>query len=208
MHYGRNNNSRGVFDQQRVNLHRDFGDSAKLFVLDEVSMFGEGDLLQMNLFLQAAFPATCTDPFGGAHLIFLGDFYQLKPIGKKAIYDMYGEVAKSLWIRDTDACVFLSQQMRHTEHINNGIDYAALNMRACTGNITDEDVLALNTRVLHDTTGQGLFLPNFASRIPHLTPIAVYTNAEVDIINQNRLKAHQMPVVSSWARHTFTLEMV
>jgi hypothetical protein len=74
MHYGRNNNSRGVFDQQRVNLHRDFGDSAKLFVLDEVSMFGEGDLLQMNLFLQAAFPATCTDPFGGAHLIFLGIF--------------------------------------------------------------------------------------------------------------------------------------
>ena len=68
-------------------------------------------------------------------------------------------------------CVFISTNA-HTEHTNNGIDYAALNMRAFTGNITDEDVLALNMRVLHDTTGQG---SNFASRIPHLTPIAVYT---------------------------------
>ena len=187
-----------------MNLHKDFGDSAKLFIIDEVSMFGQADLLKLNLFLQAAFPVTCTEPFGEAYIIFLGDFYQLKPIGKKPLYDMNDELAKSLWIRDTEACVILSQQMRHVEQVNSEIDYAALNMRARTGTITNEDILALNSRVLWNTTGCEFSLPSFASKIPPLTPIAVFTNAAVDIINNNRLKAHNMPIVNSWAKHTFT----
>ena len=57
----------------------------KLVIFDEVSMLGAEDLVEIDKRLRAA--AASSEPFGGCHILFTGDFYQLPPVKKTKLYN-------------------------------------------------------------------------------------------------------------------------
>ena len=76
MHYnrmtGKKNGENTISDGKRVSLHKELGDSAKVFIIDKVSMFGGCDIVKLNIHIQAAFPRpNSCKPFSGAHIFFL-----------------------------------------------------------------------------------------------------------------------------------------
>ena len=68
----------------------------KLIVLDEISMISLQTLNEISERQIAAMSTQTSDPvlrnsfqskhFGGVHMLFTGDFYQLKPIDPEAVY--------------------------------------------------------------------------------------------------------------------------
>ena len=62
----------------------------KYFIIDEVSMIGARFLSQISSKLQQAKGThgnSALRPFGGIHVIFTGDFGQLRPVSAKSLYD-------------------------------------------------------------------------------------------------------------------------
>ncbi|EED12765.1 conserved hypothetical protein [Talaromyces stipitatus ATCC 10500] len=58
-------------------------------IIDEKSMIGLKQVYYMNQRLQEIFPASDSEsvkPFGGLNIILAGDFYQLPPVGQRALY--------------------------------------------------------------------------------------------------------------------------
>ena len=85
--------TRYVLGQQTINKLAAKFNGIKLVVIDEVSMIDQSTLFEIHVRLLAPKLATTTDPverecikreerpFGGTHILFCGDFYQLKPVG-------------------------------------------------------------------------------------------------------------------------------
>lgn len=165
-------------------------------------MVSGSELPKINKHLQYCFPARSTEPYGGANVIFLGDFFQLTPIGGKPLFKLTDEVQKHLWIRKEDAVVILTQQMRHTSSSTN--NYADINAAARDASLTKSDIRLLNTRVLSNPRGEPYDLIQFADRIPVGVPVAAFTNGEVESINTHKLIASGNPIVNCWARHHFS----
>ncbi|KAJ8043464.1 ATP-dependent DNA helicase PIF1 [Holothuria leucospilota] len=68
-------------------------------IIDEISMVGNKQFLFMHLRLQEI--KTSPKPFGGIHMIAVGDFFQLKPFKDQCIFmnlkDGYGPLTTNLW---------------------------------------------------------------------------------------------------------------
>lgn len=159
------------------------------------------ELPKINKHLQHCFPFRNAEPYGGANILFLGDFFQLTPIGRKPLFKLTDEVQKSLWIRNEDAVVLLTQQMRHATGNNS---YADINAAARDATLTQSDIQLLNTRVLHNPSGEAYDLVQFADRVPVGVPVAAFTNEEVELINRHKLVSNEQPIVNCWARHHFS----
>lgn len=99
----------------------------KLIVLDEISMITLDTLNEISERQIAAMCSQTTDEslrkyyrsnhFGGVHMLFTGDFYQLKPIGEEAIYTRdikYGKSKKGklIW-DDLNEYIVLTENTRY-----------------------------------------------------------------------------------------------
>ena len=69
---------------KQINELRDQWKDAKYLIIDEISMINTRMLNEINLNLQ--FAKNTTELFGGLHVLFAGDFYQLSPFTGNALF--------------------------------------------------------------------------------------------------------------------------
>ena len=64
----------------------------KLLVIDEKSMVSAIQLYQIDQRLREAKPENADLPFGGIHVVMMGDFVQLPPCNYKSMFEVINEV--------------------------------------------------------------------------------------------------------------------
>lgn len=106
-------------------------------VIDEISMVS--DILLMIISRRLCEIKSSNLPFGGLHIITVGDFFQLKPI--KGKYTFVNEI---LWNDFVPA--FLSVNVRQQDDV----EYSQLLNRARVGMLSHADVTLLKSRILND----------------------------------------------------------
>ena len=79
----------------------------KYFIIDEVSMIGSQLLNAVDQRLRQAFPQNSDSPFGGASVVFLGDFCQLSPVMDAKLYSPHANIPDS--IQEHQAYIVITQ---------------------------------------------------------------------------------------------------
>ena len=102
-----------------VNKPIDKWKQIQFLILDEVSMIGPKMLEEITKNLMIA--NNNTDIFGGIHILFCGDYYQLPPVNSKALYErtddeiVNGEKFKSNF---TNIYTDVERQLWHNKKTN------------------------------------------------------------------------------------------
>ena len=131
----------------------------KLIVLDEISMINLETLNEISERQIAAMGTQISDPterlnlkskhFGGVHILFTGDFYQLKPIQPEAIYTSDIKYASSIkgrkiWL-DLNEYVVL---VENTRYMHDATPLMNVFLSGARRGIVNQDLLhAMNSRV-------------------------------------------------------------
>ena len=132
----------------------------KLIVLDEISMINLETLNEISERQIAAMGTQTSDPilrqslkekhFGGVHILFTGDFYQLKPIEPEAIYTNDIQYARSIkgrkiWL-DLNEYVVLTENTRYMLDATPLMNVFLSGARK--GIVNQELLQAMNSRVI------------------------------------------------------------
>ena len=160
-------------DDKRNTLETKYKELAVLIV-DEVSMVGN-DML--NFLYQRLQEVKCNqEPFGGVHIILVGDLFQLRPVGDGWIFanatNNYAPLAPNLW-QSHFTMYELTEIMRQKDDAQ----FAELLNRIRVGEQTKDDINTLQTRSIKR---DGQEYQNLRNEL-HLFPC----NAEVDAHNRN-----------------------
>ena len=160
-------------DDKRNTLRTKYADLSVLIV-DEVSMVGNEMLNFLYLRLQEI--KGNKEPFGGVHVILVGDLFQLRPVGDAWIFannsNDYSSLAPNLW--QSHFTMFeLTEIMRQRDDAS----FAELLNRIREGKHTDEDIRVLKTRAI---TAEDESYQRIKNEL-HLFPC----NAAVDAHNTN-----------------------
>ena len=143
----------------------------KVLMVDEVSMLGNRMFSFVNQRLQDI--KGNKKPFGGIHVILMGDLFQLRPVMDHWIFkDLpygYGPLASNLWVD-----LFTMHELTEIMRQKDDQAFAALLNRLREGLHTDADIQSLKQQTvqLHEE-------PSLLS-VPHLYP----TNPQVDDHNR------------------------
>lgn len=146
----------GFSSKKAGNLQRKF-EKVKMIIVDEVSMIGCTQIVNIS---KALSKGKCCDPsipFGGVDMIFFGDFVQFPPVKDSVLYSGWskrkansisnkGRINKELGIhiwKQANKIAFLDKQMRVTDQA-----YLDFLNRLREGNCTDSDIEMLNRRVV------------------------------------------------------------
>ena len=145
-----------------------------VLIVDEVSMVGNGMLNYLFLRLQEI--KGNREPFGGVHVILVGDLYQLRPVADGWIFANnsgdYASLAPNLW--QTYFTVFeLTEIMRQKDDA----PFAELLNRIREGKHTDGDMKTLQSRTVSSESTEYASLRNEL----HLFPC----NSSVDAHNKD-----------------------
>ena len=130
-------------DDKRNTLRTKYRDLSVLIV-DEVSMVGNG---MLNILYHRLQEIKCNyhQPFGGVHIILVGDLFQLRPVGDSWIFadlkEGYTSLATNLW-KTHFSMYELTEIMRQKEDHT----FAELLNRVREGNQTEEDIVLLKSR--------------------------------------------------------------
>ena len=122
-----------------------------VLIVDEVSMVGNAML--SFLYLRHQEIKGNREPFGGVHIILVGDLFQLRPVGDGWIFmnhsSDYASLAPNLW--QTHFTVFeLTEIMRQ----KNDAPFAELLNRLREGRQTDEDLQVLSSRSIKSDSAE------------------------------------------------------
>jgi len=155
----------------------------QILIIDEVSMVGANMLNCIDQRMQEIFDSN--RPFGNISLLFVGDLFQLRPVGDKWIFHYpstpYGVLAPSFWTSNI-------QMFELTKIVRqNNIEYAEILNRIREAKHTSKDIEKLEERIVADT----YILPTS----PHLFT----TNDLVDEYNATILGQLNTPTVISTA---------
>ena len=126
-----------------------------IMIIDEVSMLSAEDLAFLDRRLQLLKGNTC--PFGGVHMVLVGDMAQLPPVGKLPVYlpkAMHTKVSPEAaagiqrWSETLNSVVVLENNYRY------GADKAfeAMLNRVQDGQPTPTDLAVFNTRMIASAT--------------------------------------------------------
>jgi hypothetical protein len=141
-------------------------DGCELVIIDEVSMASLQDLYEWHRRLSAA--KNCHDkPFGGVHIVFSFDFYQMRNVSGTSITesDIHPKktealYARRLWVeRMTDYCL-LTQNMRAANTDGSVSKLAKLSAKLRLGIANTDDLLPLNQLVVNVSTAMCISHPN------------------------------------------------
>ena len=147
-------------------------------IIDEVSMVGNEMLKFIHLRLQEI-KCEYQKPFGGVHLILVGDLFQLRPVCDGWIFEdckvNYSSLGENLW-RKYFTMYELGEIMRQKEDK----EFAILLNRLREGNQTHDDISKLKSRSLSKTDNLYKELQNET----HIFPL----NKEVDSHNTDIFK--------------------
>ena len=156
-------------DDKRNTLQTKYRDLS-VVIVDEVSMVGNG---MLNILYHRLQEIKCNyhQPFGGVHIILVGDLFQLRPVGDSWIFadlnEGYAPLATNLW--KTHFSMFeLTEVMRQKEDHT----FAELLNRIREGNQTEDDMTLLKSRSVSRNTDEYMTLKDS----PHLFPC----NEDVD----------------------------
>ena len=145
----------------------------KTVIIDEVSLVPSQFLSHMTTRLKEF---TNSDKlFGGKHMIFVGDLFQLKPVNGQWVFlphsQNYGPLATNIW-RDNVNMYELTEIMRQKDDK----EYALILNRLREGKHTKADIEILQSRRLKETNPEH---PSYPLKKPH----AYATNPEVNNFN-------------------------
>ena len=141
-----------------------------VLIIDEVSMVGNAMLSFLYLRLQEI--KGNREPFGGIHIILVGDLFQLRPVGDGWIFvnnsGEYGSLAPNLW--QTYFNMFeLTEIMRQ----KNDTPFAELLNRIREGRQTEQDLSVLRSRKIYSESTEYQELRNML----HLFPCNIAVDA-------------------------------
>jgi hypothetical protein len=119
----------------------------RFIFIDEVSFFSSKDLMKLDKHLRIL-TGNRGMLYGGVHIIFVGDFFQLDPVSGQPIY---GHDAFIHWKQAVNACIFLDGFHR----FNGDPKWGEILYRLRMGELTEEDVREINSRVI----GRNLTIP-------------------------------------------------
>jgi len=170
-------------------LQQEFAD-LKLLVIDEIGMVPPAVLALVDYSLKVA--TGRAEPWGGVQVVVAGDFRQLPPVRSVSLYGPASSndtdivaLAKRLW-KSIDSVVVLKEIMRVTDP-----EIQQLNLRARSGNITEQDAQLLSTRIISETQLDAM----------QLDALWTYpTKAQRDARNARFLELHGTTVFV-WAQH-------
>ena len=122
--------------------------SVLYIIIDEVSMMGIDVLKHVNQRLHElkSLPSLSNQAFGGIHVIFCGDFYQLPPVMSRTVFsNTCSSLSQTvdLW-KDHVTFTELTEVVRS----KGDTDFTQLCHRVRVGIITDADMATLNARVI------------------------------------------------------------
>ena len=122
--------------------------SVLYIIIDEVSMMGIDVLKHVNQRLHElkSLPSLSNQAFGGIHVIFCGDFYQLPPVMSRTVFsNTCSSLSQTvdLW-KDHVTFTELTEVVRS----KGDADFTQLCHRVRVGIITDADMATLNARVI------------------------------------------------------------
>ena len=171
----------------------------RFLIIDEKSMIDLKTLSLIDDRLRAIFPARSDSPFGSINILICGDFFQLPPVGGKALFSTtypHPEMIKGhhLYMR-FDHTVRLTQVMRQQ-----GEDDTSVRFRAALSELRVSQL---------STTGWELLCTRIANALP-TAELATFENAlrlyfttlEVQERNLDRLSSLGQPVKKIIAKHT------
>ena len=143
-----------------------------VLIVDEVSMVGNQMLTFLFLRLQEI--KGNKEPFGGVHVILVGDLFQLRPVGDVWIFENssndYSSLAPNLW-----QAYFNMFELTEIMRQKDDAQFAELLNRIREGKHTDQDLRLLKTRTISSESARYQTLKNEL----HLFPC----NAAVDAHN-------------------------
>ena len=152
-------------------------ENLKIVIIDEFSMIKADMLYQLDLRLREVklMPDTV---FGGLSVFLFGDILQLRPIRARFSFEEpWSESFQLVFLISSLWEQFEVIILRHNHRQGEDMEYADLLNRARVGEVTDEDVQLLETRVR----------PINHPDLPREALVVVCTNDEVNRINEDRL---------------------
>ena len=171
----------------------------RFLIIDEKSMIDLQLLSAVDDRLQAIFPASGGQPFGGLNVLLCGDFFQLPPVGGKPLYSLHqSSVPASIkghsLYRAFDRTLHLTQVMRQQ-----GLDDTATRFRRALNelrvlNMSEESFYFLCQRTAMQLSTEEIQTFEGALRL-------YFTLAEVRERNSDQLAATGQPVKLLVARH-------
>ena len=156
----------------------------KFVIIDKISMVGNNIFNFVNRCLQDIIGSI--EPFGGWHMLCVGDMFQLKPVADRWVFKNSDKgnapVTPNLW--QTHFQLYnLKQVMRQREHFT----FAELLNRLREGHQTDDDIEYLKTKVIKNDFRHSDYPHN---QLTHL----FNRNADVKAFN-NSARKHEPTVI-------------
>ena len=137
--------SKAAFLNQRKQLSvddRNEWQDVRIVVIDEVSFMSDTILKTLDRKLKEI--KNRSQPFGGFTIIFAGDFRQLEPIGVNDTELLFSSLSSQHWENCINAIIILDNEHRFKEDP----EYGQMLKRMWSGDLTKEDRMRINTRVL------------------------------------------------------------
>ena len=115
--------------------------NVKILIIDEISYFSDNDLKKLDRKLKDL-NGIPNKPFGGQSIIFSGDFRQFEAILAK--FQLYDRNGSGLWESSINCVIILE----NTHRFKNDPKYGEMLTRFWRNDLTQEDRLKINTRVV------------------------------------------------------------
>ena len=129
----------------------------RLIVIDEVSMLSCKDLEVVETRFRLAILTTISNeaernarsllPFGGVHVVFGGDFYQLPPVGSQGLYITNQTKGREMWVNIVSTFVYLKHNFRLVDSREGTREFAQCLSDVRVGRVTQDALHVLNCRV-------------------------------------------------------------
>lgn len=174
----------------------------RFLLIDEKSMLGLKQLYWIDCRLRQILVRQYNVPFGGLNVVLLGDFYQLPPVGEKALYDnrpstTVDTIAAQNLYALFDKTIALTRIMRQQGDDEMSVAFRAVLESLREGEITQLGYALLSSRVRDALPPTERALFNSAIRL-------YATRRQVAAFNVSALEQVQRPVVRIRAKHNCT----
>jgi ATP-dependent exoDNAse (exonuclease V) alpha subunit len=170
----------------------------RFLIIDEKSMVDLRMLSIIDQRLRAIFPRQSDVPFGGLNILICGDFFQLLPVGGKALFSTgltdAVSIAGSGLYRNFDRTLRLTEIMRQQ-----GEDDIAIKFRAALEQLRSSSLMQESWELLSSRV-QNQLPPAEVSRFDDALRL-YFTNIRVHEYNYERLTGLNVPVRRISARH-------
>lgn len=149
-------------------------DSVRLIILDEISMVSQATLTKLDNKLRRLRPRKSMHYYGGIHMVFVGDFRQLPPVGRGNAA-LYLDRTFHPWFSGVNLYIELLGRYRFKDDP----EWGAILDRFHRGTPKVEDFLRINERVIQPGTNR----TKDGTPLPPGIKYCTHTNLERDAIN-------------------------